>query len=333
MKNMYDLLEAEEPWVVYRTMVDLLDRKETDPEVVKVKKEMLRHPLVQGLVAELKGWPGVVISSHKSAGQLFHKLAFLADLGITREDDGMEEILKKVSEHVSEQGLFRLPMDVPDASGETEEKQWAWALCDAPLLLYSAARMGMAKDADVRKGVDYLVSLVRENGWPCAVSEELGKFRGPGRKEDPCPYANLVMLKLLTQFPAYRKKKEARAGAECLLRLWAESASAHPYMFFMGTDFRKLKAPFIWYDILHVVDVLSQFDFVIEDERFQNMLQVIRKKADLDGVYTPESEWKAWNGWDFGQKKKPSTWMTFLVYRIMRRVKDYEGREIGQDDL
>lgn len=333
LKNMYDLLEAEEPWVVYRTMVDLLDRKETEPEVVKVKKEMLRHPLVQGLVVELKEWPGVVISSHKSAGQLFHKLAFLADLGITKEDDGMEEIMKKVSEHVSEQGLFRLPMDIPVHFGGTGEKQWAWALCDAPLLLYSAARMGMAEDADVRKGVDYLVSLVRENGWPCAVSEELGKFRGPGRKEDPCPYANLVMLKLLTQFPSYRRRKEARAGAECLLRLWEESEAVHPYMFFMGTDFRKLKAPFIWYDILHVADVLSQFDFVIEDERFQKMLQVILEKADSDGVYTPESEWKAWRGWDFGQKKKPSAWMTFLVYRIMRRVKEYEGREIGQDDL
>ncbi|HSP47807.1 MAG TPA: hypothetical protein VLN47_07010 [Clostridiaceae bacterium] len=331
MKNMYDLLEAEEPWVVYRTMVDLLDREETETEVLRVKKEMLRHPLVLGLIEELREWPGVVISSHKSAGQLYHKLAFLADLGITIEDDGMEEILSKVSEHVSEQGLFQLPMDVPHHSGAME-KQWAWALCDAPLLLYSAAKMGMKDDADVRKGVDYLVSLVRENGWPCAVSEELGKFRGPGKKADSCPYADLVMMRLLALFPEYRKKKEARTGAECLLKLWDESESVHPYMFYMGTDFRKLKAPFIWYDILHVADVLSQFDFVIEDTRFLNMLQVIREKAGPDGSYTPESEWKAWKGWDFGQKKKPSAWMTFLVYRIMRRVKEYEGWEISQDD-
>lgn len=331
LKNMYDLLEAEEPWVVYRTMVDLLDREETEPEVVRVKKEMLRHPLVQELIDKLRQWPGVVISSHKSAGQLYHKLAFLADLGITIEDDGIEEILKRVSQHVSEQGLFQLPMDVPGQS-EGMEKQWAWALCDAPILLYSAAKMGMADDANVRKGVEYLVSLVRENGWPCVVSEELGKFRGPGRKDDPCPYANLVMLKLLSLFPEYRKKKEARTGAECLLRLWDESESLHPYMFYMGTDFRKLKAPFIWYDILHVADVLSQFDFVMEDERFRDMLQVIREKAGPDGSYTPESEYRAWKGWDFGQKKKPSAWMTFLVYRIMRRVKEYEGWEISQDD-
>lgn len=123
---MYDLLEAEEPWVVYRTMVDLLDRKETEPEVVKVKKEMLRHPLVEGLIQELKEWPGVVISSHKSAGQLYHKLAFLADLGITREDDGMEEILKRVSAHTAEQGMFQLPMEIPVHFGGTGEKQWAW---------------------------------------------------------------------------------------------------------------------------------------------------------------------------------------------------------------
>ncbi len=29
----------------------------------------------------------------------------------------------------------------------------------------------------------------------------LGKFRGPGRKDDPCPVANLYALKALSLFP------------------------------------------------------------------------------------------------------------------------------------
>jgi hypothetical protein len=29
--------------------------------------------------------------------------------------------------------------------------------------------------------------------------------------------------------------------------------------FYMGTDFCKHKVPLVWYDILHVVDVLTQF--------------------------------------------------------------------------
>ena len=33
-------------------------------------------------------------------------------------------------------------------------------------------------------------------------------------------------------------------------------------MFFMGTDFRKLKVPLVWYDLLHVLDVLSSFPWL-----------------------------------------------------------------------
>jgi hypothetical protein len=95
----------------------------------------------------------------------------------------------------------------------------------------------------VQKATKYLFSLVHENGWRCVVSKELGKFRGPGKKEDPCPYATLAMLKMLSQFVEWRQSKEAHAGAECLLDLWQRSLELHPYMFYMGTDFRKLKAP------------------------------------------------------------------------------------------
>ena len=79
------LLNATEPWVVYRTMLDLMELKENDPKVLKAKEQLLKHPLMQGLLEELQNWPGTVIASHKSAGQLYHKLAFLADMGLTTD--------------------------------------------------------------------------------------------------------------------------------------------------------------------------------------------------------------------------------------------------------
>ena len=90
-------------------------------------------------------------------------------------------------------------------------------------------------------------------------------------------------------------------------------------MFYMGSDFRKLKAPFIWYDILHVLEVLTQFDWLKNDPRLKEMINLLAAKADAQGRFTPESIWKAWSGWDFGQKKEPSRWLTFLILRIMRR--------------
>ena len=90
-------------------------------------------------------------------------------------------------------------------------------------------------------------------------------------------------------------------------------------MFGIGTDFRKLKYPFIWYDILHVLDVLSQFSWVKNNSAIKEMVKIVKSKADLEGKYTPESVWRAWKDWDFGQKKKQSKWLTFLVLRTLKR--------------
>ncbi len=91
-------------------------------------------------------------------------------------------------------------------------------------------------------------------------------------------------------------------------------------MFFMGTDFRKLKAPLFWYDILHVLEVLSQYQWTHKDKRFVQMLKIVEDKANSDEVYIPESIWTAWKDWDFAQKKIPSRGLTLQVEKIMQRV-------------
>jgi len=318
MNNTEFLLHCDLPWAVYRTLLDLLDLDENDAVVKRAREEMLAHPLIQKLLLEMKEWPGGVLNSHKSAGMLYHKLSFLAEIGITKDDCDFTNVTQNLLEHRSDEGLFRLPINIPVHFGGTGQDSWGWAMCDAPLLLYSAAKMNLTDRDMIQKGVQFLKGLARENGWPCTVSKELGKFHGPGSKKDPCPYTNLIMLKLLALFDE-KDSPEAHDGVECLLNAWETSRDRHPYMFFMGTDFRKLKVPFIWYDILHAVDVLSQFDFAVKDERFTAMLAIIREKAGKDGLFTPESIWQAWKDWDFGQKTMPSAWLTFLVYRINRR--------------
>jgi hypothetical protein len=313
------LLQGES-WIEYRTRLDLLGQSETDPQVIAARKAMLADPKIKALLAELMSWPGTVLSSHKSASQPFHKLEFIADLGLNVNDLPVKKIVSKVMEYQSKQGPFQLPVNIPAHFGGSGWDEWAWALCDAPVVLASLIQMGMSDDKRVQIAIEHLDGLVHENGWPCAVSPELGKFRGPGRKGDPCPYATLVMLKVLAHVPELRDSKFARIGVETLLNLWDESRQQHPYMFYMGTDFRKLKVPLFWYNILHMLDVLSHFKWVRKDHRFKQMLELVESKADEDGKYTPESIWTAWKDWDFSQKKVPSRELTFFVQRILKRV-------------
>jgi hypothetical protein len=314
------LLEGE-PWIAYRTRLDLLGQAESDPQVSSVRLSLLEDPGVKNLVAGLAGWPGTVISSHKSAGQPFHKLTFLADLGLRAGDPGMDLIIGRILEHQSPEGPFQLPAEIPTHYGGTGQAAWAWALCDAPLLVYALLKFGLGDRPAVQSALQHLVGLLRANGWPCAVSKELGSFRGPGRKDDPCPFANLAMLKVLSVIQGFSYQEASQIGTETLLGLWSASRERHPYIFYMGTDFRKLKVPFVWYDLLHVLDVLSRFPWLRNDDRLHDMLAVLEGKADDQGRFTLESLWTAWKDWEFGQKKQPSRWLTLLAWRIIRRVK------------
>ena len=93
-------------------------------------------------------------------------------------------------------------------------------------------------------------------------------------------------------------------------------------MFGIGSTFKKLKYPNIWYDILHVVDVLSRFASAIKDERFQEMMSVVNSKQQEDSSFIPESIWKAYGDWSFGQKKQSSPWLTFRIAAINKGLRE-----------
>jgi hypothetical protein len=310
------LLEGD-PWVEYGTRISVMQQDYLHPDVLQSHQQLLEHPFIRNLVADLQNWPGLTISSHKSAGQMFHKLSFAAEIGLTQNDPGITGIIVRILEHQDPDGPFLLRSNTPVHFGGSGEDIWGWALCDAPLILYALVKFGLGDHPQVQKGVQYLVGLVRENGWPCAVSKVMGNFRGPGRKDDPCPYATLIMLKLLASLPDYRESLPARQGAESLLNLWQTRSQQHPYMFYMGNDFCKLKFPLIWYDILHVTSVLAQFNWIKNDPRLAQMQEIMRAKADSEGRFTPESVWQAWKDWEFGQKKLPSRMLTLQVMRAL----------------
>ncbi|HRF97349.1 MAG TPA: hypothetical protein PLZ51_19205, partial [Aggregatilineales bacterium] len=210
-------------WVEFRTRVDLLGQSECDEEVLLSRQFMVKDPKIKTIVSELSGWPCVVISSHKSAGQPFHKLTFLADLGLKANDVGMDTIIPRILKHQSQEGPFQLPMTILPQYGGSGNEQWGWALCDAPLVVYALIKFGLEKDPQVQLAIDYMAGLLCDNGWRCVGSKELGNFRGPGRKDDPCPFATLAMLKALSESIIWKDSQACHVGAETLLTLWAES--------------------------------------------------------------------------------------------------------------
>jgi len=318
------LLTSGEPWTRYRTLVDLLNLPQEDREVKAARLAMLAHPQVQALIADTGAWPGYALRRHNDANHLIYKFSTLADFGLHSNDRGMASSIKTLMAHQSSEGAFQSMVNIPRAFGGTDEDMWTWILCDTPTLLYALLAMGFHQDNRVQKAVEHLESLVEDNGWRCVAAPELGKFKGPGRRTDPCPIANVYALKALSLASKHKDCPATRAGVEVLLSHWQHRTEYKLFLFGVGSDYHKLKYPFIWYDILHVTDVLSRFPFARTDSRFQEMLAAITEQANSEGLYTAGSMYQAWKGWSFADKKHPSPWLTFLVNRIIHRVNPLE---------
>lgn len=319
-----DWLLSSQPWVAYNTIIHLLNQGKDMPSVVSLRREMIQHPKIQSLISEVNQWPGDPLKRHNDASHILHKLVFLADIGLTSQDTEIKGVIDKIFEQQADNGCFQVVANIHPQYGGTGIDELGWMLCDSPLILYSLVKFGFEGDKRVLQAAKYLSELIRDNGWPCKVSENFGKFRGPGRKGDPCPYATLVSLKALSQFSNMKESKACHLGAETILELWEQRTERRPYLFAMGSSFKKLKAPLIWYDILHVADTLTNFSWLGNDERLHEIIMDIRIKTKDNDSFQPESVWTAWREWDFGQKKIPSPWLTFLVLNILRKFENMQ---------
>lgn len=311
------LLSNSEPWLEYAIRVTQLD--ESKGGLIALKEEALLDPKIRQSLEIISDYHSTLVTNHKNPNLPIHKLLFLLDLGFSTDIPEIDSAISQLMSHKDKHGVYQSLTNIPKHFGGSGEDEFGWCLCDAPLLLLALIKAGVDYEEHIKKGVEYLVSLEQEQGFPCSVSEELGTFRGPGRKDDCCPYATLVMLKLLSHIEEYKNSDITNKAIESLLTLWECSRDRHPYMFYMGTDFRKLKAPTIWYDVVSVTECLSVFEYARSDKRFKEMIALIKSKQNDNGFYTAESVYQKCKEWDFGQKKTVSPYLSFLCKRILTR--------------
>jgi hypothetical protein len=314
------LLESDEPWTRHRTQLDLCDRPPSHPEVQASRAEMLAHPQIQALIDRAAAWPGGALKRHNDAAHALHAMSTLADFGLQAEDPGLDRAVEAVLAHQSDEGAFQTLLNIHPRFGGDGHDTFAWMACDAPVLLYALLGLGLADRPAVERALRHLLSLVQPNGWRCQGAAALGGFRGPGRLTDPCPVACVYALKALSLVPELLNSSAVRKGAAMLLWHWQHRHECKFYLFGIGQTFSRLKYPLIWYDIMHVVEVLSRFPFLRHDPHLREMLVIIEEQADADGRYTAGSIFRAWQGWSFADKTEPSPWLTFLVLRIQARL-------------
>jgi len=293
-----DWLLAGPAWLKYAVELQLLDLK---PDATSA----LRDSAIQALVSRLKGSDAGIpaIKSgrvhYTEPGKAYWDLFFLADIGLTVKDLGLETETEEIFRYQSADGTFTMPPNVKDNY-----------FCMSAILLASLAKMGYRDDPRVIKYVRAAMSeQIPGSGWDCYAYGY-----GPGYS---CPMDDMNVLMLLGQYRDYRENPKLNGAIDHLLAHWESGDNI--YGFGVGKRFRSLTYPAVKYGILRVLDVLSLFPDAVKSRGFQNMLEFTRAKAK-DGRYFAEPADMVYTDFDFSQTVQPSRWITFLVERVEKRV-------------
>ena len=311
------LLGADQPAAQYRVLLDLLDRKETDPEVRAARARIARV-----------GWAADQLSRQgpegfweprapKNVGEWVNFLYFpyytatnwralvLSDLGL----DASNPRIKKLAEL-----LFRYKLRLSSPFNFFYEE-----MCISANTARMLARFGYADDRRVRKLYDWLIEDQRvDGGWNCS-------------QETP---GTLDVWEPLAAFAALPKPKRSaqmdRAisrGAEFYLerKLFEEGKPYAPWL--------RLHYPnHYFYDILVGLDVLTELGYA-GDRRLRPALEVLKAKRRPGGAWLldrvhPDVLAKG----DLPSGKvhrlqveepgKPSKWVTLKALRVLKRVEN-----------
>ncbi len=301
---------CEAPWIKFNLLK--LEDKEGREEFNCLSGDKR----VQVLIDECIHWPNPPLERHNDAKHPIHKIELLADFGLDKRDPWIKEICDRILENRSDDGYFNSKVEIPERWGGKGTWDLMWMHCDAPILLYALQKFGIDNET-TDEASHMLVGNSENNGWRCLSSNP--KIKGPGKRGDYCPYGNLVALKALS-LSKYRKREAVQDGIDSHILHWKNRSGKKIRMFGIGTTFKMLKYPNIWFDILHVVDVLSRYSYARNCDEFWEMWNIIKEKQQPMGGFIPESTWRAWSEWSFGQKKKPSPWMTMRITQIASRL-------------
>jgi hypothetical protein len=241
---------------------------------------------------------------YTETGKAYWDLFFLADIGLSVSDLGLDSFAEEIFRYQSREGAFTIPPNVQDNY-----------FCMSAILLSSLAKMGYRDDPRVIKYIRLVLnSRCYDGGWHCYDD-------GSGSLEmESCPMDNLNVLMLLGQYPQYRQNGLLDSALDLLLEHWDSRVQGKQlHGFGVGKRFRSLQYPAVKYGILRVLDVLSLFPYAINKRAFQSMLDLVHSKA-VNGRYFAESTDIVYTDFDFGQTAEPSRWITFLVGRVEKRV-------------
>ena len=308
------LLDKEQPAVRWLTLTMLLDRKESDPDVVEAKSTI-----------PLRGWAADILRNQTDSGRWASDdslympkylssnwmLIILSDLGMTKEDVRIAKSAELwIDEFSKEDGGFN-----------TGKKSRKSELCITGNTARSLVKFGYAEHQRVRSSFEWLVKNQHEKGgWSCW---------GSGR--------NLDSWEGLSAFASYPKQLWTRSmheavekGAEFFLERELHKQGKHYepwYRFHYPVHY--------YYDLLVGLDFMTRLGYC-DDRRLDHAVDILKRRMLHDGRWLldaihPDVEGKIMEYWTKNPHRAPlpfaleeigmpSKMITLTALGVLRRI-------------
>lgn len=307
------LLEEDNPSVRYFTLRDLLHRPIEDAELVAARAAIMTFRPVQEILAAQypEGFwikPGRGYSPKYRA--TIWQLIFLADLGVP-PNEAIDRACRVVLEQtfLPEEGLF---------SATTSPT--GTVTCLNGNLLASLCRLGYGGHPTLRTVARVLAERIVAEGFDC-----LANAADRSRRETwlPCAWGAIKALRAYALIPQSERpalvEESVSKGVEFLLSSDLAVADYPSATGKVSPLWFRLGFPLGYHsDVLEAVDVLVRLGRG-EDPRLQPTIEFVLNKQDSQGRWPLEHTLaKTWTR--FGQKGRPSKWVTLRALRMLSRL-------------
>lgn len=325
------ILASGEPYAAWVALTRILGRPDDDPEVIAAREAVLGDAGVIRLVADLPPWGEGDFPGHHSPDFLPNRLNLLADMGVRGGDfERVEELIDGMLSRQGPKGRFQSFGRHPGRP----KPEWGALLCDTNVITDVLLRFGRGSDPRV---ADSLARMEKDlartpqgPAWQC-IPERTTLFRGPGRKTDVCPQVTLEGLRAFSHMPGPDRPAGIVAAARTPLEVWRRRVDERPYMFGHGYQFKSVKWPDLWYDVLWVLETVGRYplawsgpDAAAEDRRAiaEMAACLVAYNFGSDGRLTPRRVYRGFEDFSFGRKNAPSPFATALALAALCRFVD-----------
>jgi hypothetical protein len=317
------LLETDNPSVRYFALTELLEKPETDPEVVEAKNEIIHTgtvPKILGKQSDLGYWEAPDrFYTAKYKGTVW-QLIILAELGA----DGNNERIQKACEFIMENsqnhesGGFSMWYSAKTGGGRHSDV----IPCLTGNMVWSLIKLGFLDDPRIERAINWIAKYQRfddgdlpvPKGWP--YDRLTSCF-----SKHSCHMGVAKALKALMVIPAHKQSDDVKSAIEACAEYWLIHhiyKRSHDLNRVSKPSWLKFSFPLMYQtDALEILDILTRLGY--RDERMQDAIDVVISKQDDNGRWNLERTFNGRFQTNIEQKGKASKWITLNALKVLKR--------------